>query len=124
MKLFKTFAMLGCLISSASIYAGIVPAKIGSVVDDENIKRTLVIFKNYDDAVKQKNECDVQGTEVPAFLLGKNEMVPACWEPARSDGIGSFRYTNQNNEKEFSFNERSIKFKPTKIDTVKHTILK
>lgn len=124
MKLFKTFAMLGCLISSASLYAAIVPAKIGSVVDDENVKRTLVIFKNYDDAVKQKNECDVQGTEVPAFLLVKSEMVPACWEPARSDDIGSFRYTHQNNEKEFSFNERSIKFKPTKIDTVKHTILK
>lgn len=124
MRLLKTFVVLGCLVSSASLYAGIVPAKIGSVVDDENIKRTLIIFKSYDDAVKQVSECDIQGTEVPAFLLVKNEMISACWEPARSDGVGSFRYTNQNNEKEFSFNERSIKFKPTKIDTVKHTILK
>lgn len=123
MSLLKTFTMLGCLVSSGSLYAGIVPAKIGSVIDDENIKE-LWFFKNYDDAIKQKNECDVQGTEVPAFLLVKNEIVPACWEPARSDGIGSFRYTNQNNEKEFSFNERTIKFKPTKIDTVIHAILK
>lgn len=112
-----------CLLTSATAFSEVVTVRSGSVIDDENIKRSIVLFKDYKDAIMLKNECDTDTTEVPAFVLINKNLIPACWEPARTDGIGSIRYTNQFNEKEFSFDESTIKFKTLKFDTAKNKLL-
>ena len=103
--------------ASFTIYANTVPAKIGTVLDDVIIKRTFIIFNNAADALKQKNECDVQATEIPTFVINDNKLIPSCWEPARGDGIGFLRYKNDFNDKEFSFNESKVKYKSIKLNT-------
>ena len=56
---------------------------------------------------------------MPAALIDRknNKILPACWIPARTDGVGYFRYVNQYNEKEFTFIESEIKFKSEKYNT-------
>lgn len=112
-----------CLLTTVTAFSKVVTVKTGSVIDDENIKRTIIVFKDYKDAITQKNNCETDSTEVPAFVVIKNTLIPTCWEPARTDGVGSMRYSNGLNEKEFSFDESKIKFKPLKYDTVKNKLL-
>ena len=117
--------MMRFLIFSAAILitcsasAQILFVKTGNAVDDEGIKRTIMIFDGYDNAIKQPNNCNLESSEVPAALIDRknNKILPACWIPARTDGVGYFRYVNQYNEKEFTFIESEIKFKSEKYNT-------
>lgn len=115
---------LGLLALSGGAFAAIVPVHIGTAIDDEDIPRTLITFSDYEDTAKIEITCDVESGEVAAYLLLKNQAVPACWMPARGDGVGFFKYEHSNNSKEFNFDQTRIKFKKAKFNTVTKKIVK
>jgi hypothetical protein len=102
---------------SISSFAEVVNVQVGKIKDDEGIQRTIIIFKDYEDA-KKSHECKSdEGYDVPAYLVSREDkIIPACWLPAHTDGIGSFQYLNSESNKEFDFNEKIIKFKQMRFD--------
>lgn len=122
MKFFILVSLVA--LSSSCALADIFNVRVGSVLDDEKIKRNIILFNDYNDAIRLENECDTDTTEVPAALLeGNNVIIPTCWEPARGDGVGYFRYTHQFSLKEFTFDESKIKFRSAKYDSKLNKLL-
>jgi hypothetical protein len=111
--------MVGFFIAAVSlgVRSEVVDVQVGKTIDDEGIPRTIIIFNDYDIG-KKYHDCKVgDGYDVPTYLISKkNKIIPACWLPAHTDGIGGFRYEISGADKEFDFNEKTMKFKRMKLD--------
>jgi hypothetical protein len=96
-----------------------IPVQVGSIIDDNDLYRSIVVLEDNSDRAKIPNNCDTEKSEQLIFIFIKNKMITACQKLKNSDDKGWLvRYTEGSTQHEFSYSELMGEYSSGTYNTV------